>query len=114
MSKSYYPAALEFLPNVDVVFYHFHVTAIMNKALDEIRKEQQIQKNVSDAKIMKGSRFLFLKNYEDLGTENQSRLETLLAYNEPLFKTYSLKEQFRHFWEKGSAKEAEEFLLIGL
>lgn len=56
--------------------------------------------NISDAKIMKGSRFLFLKNYENLGIENQSRLETLLALNEPLFKAYSLKEQFRHFGKK--------------
>jgi transposase len=111
MSTSYYPAAQEFLPNVDVVFDHFHVTALMNKALDEVRKEQQSQMNISDAKIMKGSRFLFLKNYEDLGTDNQSRLEALLTLNEPLFKAYSLKEQFRHFWEKNSAAEAEEFFM---
>jgi transposase len=111
MSKSYYPAAQEFLPDVDVVFDHFHVTALMNKALDEVRKEQQGQMNMSDAKIMKGSRFLFLRNYEDLGTDNQSRLEALLTLNEPLFKAYSLKEQFRHFWEKSSTAEAEEFFM---
>lgn len=111
MSKSYYPAAQEFLSHVDVVFDHFHVTALMNKALDEVRKEQQNQMNASDAKIMKGNRFLFLKNYENLGTEKQTRLEMLLTLNEPLFRAYSLKEQFRHFWEKNSAKEAEEFFI---
>lgn len=58
----------------------------MNKVLDEIRKDQQIHMNVADAKILKGSRFLFLKNYENLGIENQTRMEALLDLNEFLFK----------------------------
>ena len=109
MSKSYYPAAQEFLPNVDVVFDHFHVTAILNKALDEVRKEQQYSLEKGEAKALKGNRFLLLKNYVDLGSEEQTRLETLFAVNEPLFFAHSLKEQFQLFWQKNSPEEAYEF-----
>jgi len=111
MSKSYYPAAQEFLPHVDVVFDHFHVTALLNKAIDEVRKDQQKNLNETDAKLLKGSRFLFLTNYDNLSLENQTRLEALLAVNKPLFVAHSLKEQFQLFWEKGSVEEAEHFLV---
>ena len=111
MSKSYYPAAQEFLPNVDVVFDHFHVTALLNKALDEVRKDQQQNLCGADAKVLKGSRFLFLRNYDNLDLENQTRLSALLAVNEPLFLAHSLKEQFQLFWEKDSVEEAEHFLV---
>jgi transposase len=111
MSKSYYPAALEFLPDVDVVFDHFHVTALMNKVLDEIRKDQQQKMNICDAKVLKGSRFLFLTNYDNLDPENQTRLGALLAVNKPLYIAHSLKEQFRLFWKKNTVEEAEHFLI---
>lgn len=111
MSKSYYPAAQKFLPNVPVVFDHFHVTAIINKAVDEVRKDQQDSLNVYEAKVLKGSRFLLLKNYDNLDLKNQSRLQELLAVNEPLYLAHSLKEQFSLFWSKGSVDEAKDFLL---
>lgn len=111
MSKSYYPAAQEYLPHVDVVFDHFHVTALLNKALDEVRKDQQQALIEADAKVLKGSRFLFLTNYDNLDLENQTRLGALLALNEPLYLAHSLKEQFQLFWEKDSVAEAEHFLI---
>jgi transposase len=111
MSKSYYSAAQDFLPNVDVVFDHFHVTALLNKALDEVRKEQQQSLNKVEGTALKGNRFLLLKNYVDLGSEEQTRLEALFAVNEPLFLAHSLKEQFQLFWEQNSLKEASEFFM---
>jgi transposase len=40
MSQSYIPAAKEYLPGVDIVFDRFHVMALMNRALDEVRRIQ--------------------------------------------------------------------------
>ena len=111
MSKSYYPAVQEFLPHVDVVFDHFHVTALFNKALDEVRKEQQQSLNTESAKALKGSRFLLLRNYDNLDSEDQTRLGALLEANEPLFLAHALKEQFQPFWKKRSKKEAKEFFM---
>lgn len=110
MSTAYISAVQEFLPHVDIVFDHFHVNALMNKALDEIRKEEQQKLNENEEKVLKGNRFLLLKNYENLEKDDQSRLEAILQVNEPLFKAHALKEQFRLFWSLSSAEKASEFL----
>jgi transposase len=110
MSVSYISAAEQFLPGIDIVFDHFHVNALMNKTLDEIRKEQQQKLNHREEKVLKGNRFLLLKNYENLEPEFKNRLEAILEVNEPLFKAYTLKEQFRLFWRQDSFRKAWVFL----
>jgi transposase len=110
MSVPYIAAISEILPEIDIVFDHFHVNALMNKALDEVRKEQQGNLNEREQKVLKGQRFLLLRNYKDLQPEFKDRVEAILQVNEPLFKAYVLKEQFRLFWEQKTLKEAWIFL----
>ncbi len=110
MSAPYITAITEVLPEIDIVFDHFHVNALMNKALDEVRKEQQGNLNEREQKVLKGQRFLLLKNYKDLQPEFKDRVEAILQVNEPLLKAYVLKEQFRLFWEQKTLKEAWIFL----
>ena len=43
MSASYYSLAEEYMPNATVCFDHHHVIAIMNKAVDEVRKQAQAE-----------------------------------------------------------------------
>jgi transposase len=108
MSVSYFSAISKALPKVDIVFDHFHVSAVINKALDEIRKsEQKNNKN-----IIKGKRFLLLRNYSDLDPEERLNLDTLFNINEKLFKAHAFKEQFRMFWEQSNEQEAARFFLI--
>jgi len=40
MSKSYQSAAKQYLPGVDIVFDRFHVIALINKALDKVRRQE--------------------------------------------------------------------------
>src|SRR5580658_1247679 len=82
MSGSYISAVEQLLPEIDIVFDHFHVDALMNKTLDEVRKEQQKNLNKREEKVLKGNR---LKNYESLESEFRDRLEAILEVNEPLF-----------------------------
>jgi transposase len=60
--------------------------------------------------LCQGSRFLLLANYEKLFDEKQARLNTLLEANRPLFTMYTMKEQFRDFWQKSSLIEASKFV----
>ena len=43
MSRSFFWAVRDILPNVDVVFDRFHIMALMSKAIDEIRRVWQSQ-----------------------------------------------------------------------
>jgi len=110
MSTSYIPAVQEMLPMVDIVFDHFHVNGLLNKALDDVRKAEQAKLNTEEGKVLKGSRFLFLSNYENLVDEKQEQLKNLLEINAPLFKAHALKEQFRGFWNLSREEDAERFL----
>lgn len=110
MSRSYISAVQEHLPLVPIVFDHYHISAMMNKGIEEVRREQQAQLDEEGEKLLKGTRFLLLKNYENLDEEKQDRLQSLLEVNAPLFTIHTMKEQLRQFWEKDSIEEAITFL----
>ena len=111
MSKSYSSAVKKHLPNIDIVFDHFHVNAVMNKALDDIRKNQYHTLSSQNYKVLKGNRFLLLKNYDDLSPVQHERINKLFEINKTLFIAHALKEQFRSLWHKSSIEEAKDFLL---
>jgi len=110
MSSAFRSAVEEHLPYVPVVFDRYHVSALMNKGIEELRRDQQSQLDEEGKKVLKGTRFLLLKNYETLDQEKQTRLDQLLEANAPLFAIHTMKEQFREFWEKDSMQESIAFL----
>jgi transposase len=63
MNKGYIAAILEHLPKADIVFDHYHISALMNKGLDELRRKQQNDLDMIGQKTLKGSRYLLLSNY---------------------------------------------------
>lgn len=110
MSGPYESAVREVLPNVDIVFDHYHVTALLSKAIDEIRREQQSRCNFVGLRTLKGQRFLLLKNFEKLGKTERSSLQALLEVNQPLAIAYTMKEQLRVFWKKLTSQEGARYL----
>jgi len=95
---------------VDIVFDRYHVSALMNKAVDELRREHQNQLDEAGKMTMKGSRFLFLRNYDGLDSEKKDRLDELLEINRPLYLIHSMKEQLRLFWGQPNEEKARHFL----
>jgi len=110
MSTAFSSAVEEHLPGVAIVFDRYHVSALMNKGIEDLRREQQSQLDEEGQKALKGTRFLLLKNYETLDQEKQTRLAQLLQANAPLLTIHTMKEQFREFWEKDSIDQAIPFL----
>jgi len=41
MSGAYYAATKELLPEIDIIFDHFHIVKLMNEKIDSIRREYQ-------------------------------------------------------------------------
>ena len=110
MSSAYYYAVLEALPKLDIVFDRYHIMALVNQAIEELRREQQRELDDLGKKTLKGNRFLLLRNYEDLKPEGKARLDELLHANQPLFLMHSMKEQLRLFWDKDNWFSARTFL----
>jgi transposase len=113
MSPSYIAAVLENLPDSTIVFDHFHVIKLLNDKLSELRRaihreaEGPLQK-----KVLKGTRWLLLKNSYNLNEQKneKERLEEALSLNKPLATAYYLKEDLRQVWSQVCKSDAKTVL----
>jgi transposase len=103
MSPAYQQAVARHLPDATVVFDRFHVVKLLNKKLTQLRR-QLYRQATSDLKkkALKGTRWLFLKNPENLDPVKgePGRLRAALRLNESLATAYYLKEDLRQIWEQ--------------
>jgi transposase len=81
MSSAYYSVVREVLPHVDIVFDRYHIMALINHAIEELRREEQRELDRLGQQTLKGNRFLLLSNYEDLKPDRKARLDALLQAN---------------------------------
>jgi transposase len=113
MSPAYIAAVLENLPKARLVFDRFHVMKLLNEKLTELRRELYREaKDLLAKNVLKGIRWLLLKNPENLDeTKNErARLEEALALNKSLAIAYYLKDELRQFWEQPNYHAATRFL----
>jgi len=113
MSPADIAAVRDNLPRAIHVFDHFHVVKLFNDRLSDFRRELHREAEGPLGKtILKGARWLILKNPENLDEAKgeRTRLEEALRINQPLATAYYMKEEFRHFWEQESLAEATRFL----
>jgi transposase len=91
------------------VFDRFHVQKLVGDALERIRRAVwHTDMEVDRRKLIKGTRWLLLRNGPDLYDSERERLDNVLQMNEPLYKAYVLKEYFREVWTQGTKAEAEK------
>lgn len=110
MNAAYALAVKTYLTNVDIIYDRFHISALLSRAIDEIRRDQQAKCNKIGLQVLKGSRFLLLKNYEKLDPTKQDSLKELFKANMPLSMAHQMKEQLRLFWTRQSRMEGTKFL----
>jgi len=113
MSKAYIRAIRNNLPGVVHVFDHFHVIKLFNEKLSAFRRESYHEASAAlDRRILKGTRWLLLKNPENLDAERneQQRLEDALRLNAPLATAYYLKEDLRQIWSQARKSTARRVL----
>ncbi len=113
MSPAYIEAVSSNLTEASIVFDHFHVIKYFNDKLSNFRRE--LHREIEDAQkkqVLKGTRWLLLKNPENLDEEHneKDRLEAALALNKPLATVYYMKEDLRLVWKQEDGAKAETFL----
>ena len=110
MSAAYSSSIKQHLPNVAIIFDRFHVTKLLNDTIDKIRRAEYEKSQNEGKKVLKGQRFLLLRNFVDLDDGQKSSLQHLLEVNQSLAIAHSMKEQFRLFWTLKTKKEGARFL----
>jgi transposase len=103
MSAAYIHAVQENLPKAVHVFDHFHVIKLFNDKLSDFRRQLYHEAIGPLAKkVLKGTRWLLLKNPENLDPQHNEprRLAEALKLNQPLATVYYMKEDLRQIWEQ--------------
>lgn len=93
------------------VLDRFHIVAMLNKAIDKVRSEEQPRlKSDGFEPLLKNSRWCLLKRPENLTDKQEVKLTDLLRYNLKSVRAYLLKEDFDAFWGYISSYWAGRFL----
>ena len=113
MSAAYIRAVRDNLPRAVHVFDHFHVIKLFNEKLSALRRQLYHQASSAEERaLLKGTRWLLLKNPENLdeGRNELQRLEEALDLNKPLSIAYYLKEDLRQIWQQTNKATARKVL----
>ena len=103
MSKAFIKGVHEELPNAEITFDPFHLIKIMNEALSQVRSEE----SRLFPEMMKGSRYAFLKNPENLTEKQDETLTKLCNYRLKTARAYLLKLALQDVYFATTREEAE-------
>lgn len=106
MSPAFIKGVKEQLPNAKITFDKFHILKIINEGVDEVRR-QEANKNP----ILKGCRYVFLKNEKNLTPTQKDNKEKLLlsGLNLKSMRALSIRESFQQIYR---AESFETFELL--
>ena len=100
-------AVRSLLPQADIVYDKFHISGYLNKAVDDVRKQEHRQLMEKGDDTLKGTKYLWLRNFPDLRSERS--FQELYAANLKTSRAWRLKESFEGFWDYRYKGAAEKF-----
>ena len=109
MSPAFINGISSEFPNAKITFDKFHVMKMMNEAVDEVRKQEQ-----STIKELKNSKYLWLKNEENLSEKQKERFLDLKNQTLKTVRAYNVKLSLQEFWDSKNRKEAAQYLKNGI
>ncbi len=99
------------LAHAQIVADRFHVTRPWNDAIAKIRRGLQTKADNMDYEILKGTRWILVRNRAELKPEEEAKLQVAWNAFPQLRQAYLLKEQFRLIADKiRDRQRAERFL----
>lgn len=101
MWKAYLSSIEEILPKADIVHDRFHLIKYLNDAIDKVRRRE-----VKHHEELKNSRFVLLKNKENLTDNQQIIFEHIQAANYQVSKAWRVREDFKDIFASASIEDA--------
>jgi transposase len=108
MWEGYVNAALAVFPAVRVTIDRFHVMKNFQDQLTKARREIQRALGKEEAKELKGTRWLWVKNWENLTEKERAELEKLKERFPKLKQLAEQREQLRAIFEDRSITTAAQ------
>ena len=99
MSGAYRQAVNDICPHVALVNDFFHVVAKYGReVVDRVRVDESKKQSEAGRRYIKGSRYLLLRNEENLSPDQGEQLQELLSVNQALSTVYVLKDQLKQLF----------------
>lgn len=98
MWRAYAHAVRETLPQALIVHDRFHVSQPLNEAVDSVRRQENKRLNNGGDERLKGSKYLWLTNEENMGEEARESFERLKHADLKVARAWAIKESFKAFW----------------
>ena len=107
MSPAFIKGVRENLPEAEVTFDRFHLMKTLNDAVDRVRRLE-----VKTDPNLKGLKFVFLKNSENLTSSDLDRLSKIRFADcgKKTLKAFQIKELFRELYTAGTIEAFESGL----
>ena len=105
MSPAFIKGVGETLPNAAITFDKFHAVKLVNDAVDQVRREEQKKQA-----LLRGTRYIWLRNPENLSERQQAVLEALPSRHLRTARAYQIRLAFQELYDQPSATAGEAFL----
>lgn len=89
-------------PNARIVYDLFHIkTKYGREVVDRVRIDEanRLKQDKSARQVVKGAKWILLRNESNLRADDRVRLRELLAANQRLATVHILKEDLSHLWD---------------
>ncbi len=111
MWQPYVKAIAEYASQALHILDRFHIVAMLNKAIDEVRASEHKQLQAAGYEpVLKKTRWCLLKRKENLTEKEEIKLNTVLRYNLKSVRGYLLRKEFQVFWDYISPHWAGKYL----
>jgi transposase len=104
MSPAFIKGVQENLPKAEITFDKFHILKIINEAVNSVRKQEVATNN-----ILKGTKYIWLKNYNNLTKKQKEQLDELTMSNMNIktIRAYNIRQSFQDIYK---ATTQDEFI----
>ena len=106
MSASYRTGIETHLPWAEITFDEFHVIQLVNKALDEVRRQE-----VKDHPCLKRTRYIWLKDKRDWSNHQTIEFHDLKRLNLKTHRAFRIKEALREIFHTAPDRQSAQPLL---
>jgi len=105
MSPAFISGASEYFPAAKIVFDKFHVIQMMNNTIDDVRR-----KEYKTNKTLGKTRFIWLKNPENLSDKEKKKLHSMKDLDIKTAKAYQFKLALQRLWLVKDLVAAQNYL----
>lgn len=107
MSPAFIKGVKENIPNAQITFDKFHIIKIINEAVDKVRKEE-----LGTNKLLKGTKFIWLKNKDNLTEKQKEELQKLTMSNMNIktLRAYNIKQSLQDIYQATTQEEFVTYL----